>query len=199
MNRIIPFLSAAFLFSAGISNAQAQAPRLQASGRASTAVCVSNQCQMTDTSALTVLIEYGQTHARGREVWGTLVPLDTVWRLGANPATHLISRVPLTIGGTRLPAGKYTLHLRPTASAGHLIVSDTTGVWGTPYIGAAKDRARIPLRSRNLSENIESLNIVLVPDGTTPNAGVLQIIWGKREFSVNWTAQVPAGRAGEFR
>ncbi len=190
------FISAAILvlFSAE-ADAQraAQPPSLQASSRAATAVCLSNQCRWTDTSTITVLIEYGQPHARGREVWGTLVPLDTVWRLGANPATHLVTKVPLTIGGTQIPPGKYTLHLRPTATAGQLIVSDTTGVWGVPYIGARKDRARIPMRSRNLTDNTETLHIALVP-GNPTNSGVLTVLWGKREFTVDWTAQLPAGR-----
>jgi hypothetical protein len=184
-----------------VANGQARgqaAPRLQASGRAATSVCLSNQCRLTDTSTITVLIEYGQTHARGREVFGTLVPLDTVWRLGANTATHLVTKVPLTIGGRLIPAGRYTLHLRPTATAGQLIVSDTTNVWGIPYVGAARDRARIAMRSRNLADNVESLSIALAP-GATPNAGVLTITWGKREFSADWTAQPPAGRAGGAR
>jgi hypothetical protein len=145
---------------------------------------------MTDTSSVAVLIEYGQTHARGRTVWGSLVPLDSVWRLGANTATHLVTKVPLTVGGTSLPAGKYTLHLLPTASAGHLIVSDTTDVWGLPYVGAAKDRARIPVRSRTLTESIETLHLALVPSGTAANNGVLTITWGTREFSVDWSAQL---------
>jgi len=31
-----------------------------------------------------IAISYGQPHARGRKVEGGLVPLDTVWRFGAN-------------------------------------------------------------------------------------------------------------------
>jgi hypothetical protein len=193
MNREV-FASAAVLLLALAGTASAQ--RLQASGRAATSVCVSNQCRMTDTSLHTVFIEYGQPHARGREIWGTLVPLDTVWRLGANTATHLIAKVPLTIGGTAIPAGTYTLFLRPTAGAGQLVISNATGSWGTEYAGAERDRARIPMRSRNLSENIESLSIALVPNTTTGDSGVLTIAWGRREFAVDWSALLSAGRGG---
>src|SRR5258708_2560348 len=36
-----------------------------------------------------ISITYGQPHARGRKVEGGLIPLDTVWRFGANEAAHL--------------------------------------------------------------------------------------------------------------
>ena len=35
-----------------------------------------------------ITIDYGQPHARGREVFGALVPYGEVWRLGANWATR---------------------------------------------------------------------------------------------------------------
>jgi hypothetical protein len=201
MNRFLP--ASVFLFSVlsvtandAAAQGTGQAQRLQASGRAATSVCISNQCRMTDTSLHTILIEYGQTHARGREVWGTLVPLDTVWRLGANGATHLITKVPLSIGTAQIPAGAYSLHLRPGASEAHLIVSNATGMWGIPYPGAQQDRARVPMRSRTLSENIESLVIALVPNTTTGNSGVLTVMWGRREFSVDWTARLAGSGPG---
>jgi hypothetical protein len=187
--------SAALVFVSLASPVSAQrggAPRLQASGRASTSVCMQNSCRATDTTGLTILIDYGQVHARGREVWGSLVPLDSVWRLGANTATHLFSKVPLTIGGTAIPSGKYTLHLRPTANGGQLVVNDSLNGWGIPY-APAKERARIEMRSRNLTDNVESLAIALVPNAAG-NGGVLTIAWGKREFAVDFVAQLAGGR-----
>jgi hypothetical protein len=200
---IRPFIVSAMLLFAVLAargaeaQRQGQPPRLAASGRAATALCLNAQCRMTDTSTLAILIEYGQPHGRNREIFGMLVPLDTVWRLGANPATHLVTKVPLTLSGTPIPAGKYTLFMRPAATAALLIVSDSTGMWGTDYPGAAHDRARVAMRSRNLSENMQSLSVTLVPDGTVPNAGVLSIIWGRREFTLDYVADpAGAGRAG---
>src|SRR5258706_14454722 len=34
-----------------------------------------------------IAISYGQPHARGRKVEGGLIPVDTVWRFGANMGT----------------------------------------------------------------------------------------------------------------
>jgi hypothetical protein len=42
---------------------------------------------------------------------GGLVPLDTVWRFGANMATTLHTDVDITLGELKLPRGDYTLFI----------------------------------------------------------------------------------------
>ncbi len=144
-----------------------------------------------------IRIEYGQPHARGRAVMGTaLVPMDSVWRFGANLATHLTTDVDLDIGGTRVPRGMYTLFALPSAGGWQLIVNRQTGQWGTDY-DARSDLARIPLRVRTLGEAIESFTIWLVPNvtpqGQPPEAasGVLRFAWERTELAVDWKVIVP--------
>ena len=50
-----------------------------------------------------IAIAYGQPHARGRKVEGGLIPLDTVWRFGANMATTLHTDLDITVGDLKLP------------------------------------------------------------------------------------------------
>jgi hypothetical protein len=55
-----------------------------------------------------VVVDYGRPQVRERTVWGgTLVPFDSVWRAGANDATHLFTTRPLTLGSvmTHLRSG----------------------------------------------------------------------------------------------
>jgi hypothetical protein len=139
-----------------------------------------------------IVIDYGQPHARGREVWGTLVPFDTVWRFGADRATHLTTDVPLTIAGRQLPAGSYTLAMHASRTAPRLIVSSRTRQWGVPY-DPEGELHRIPLRPRTLAEPRESLTITLVPTsvtgGTAAGTGTLVVQWGTMEYSVDFTAR----------
>src|ERR1700729_2427033 len=46
----------------------------------------------------TIDIHYNTPHMRGRKIMGELVPYGQVWRTGANPATTLITSVPLKFG-----------------------------------------------------------------------------------------------------
>src|SRR5258708_8446298 len=58
-------------------------------------------------SGKAVTIDYSSPRAKGRKVYGELVPLGQVWRTGANEATTLVTPVDLTIGGTTVTARAY--------------------------------------------------------------------------------------------
>jgi hypothetical protein len=138
-----------------------------------------------------IAITYGQPHARGRKVEGGLIPLDTVWRFGANTATTLHSDLDLTVGTVKVPRGDYSLFVLYTRVGWQLIVNRGTGQWGTDY-DAAKDVGRVPLTARTLAEPEGSLTIYLVPDAAQPTTGyadlrgVLRIKWGATELSTGW-------------
>ena len=138
-----------------------------------------------------IAITYGQPHARGRKVEGGLIPLDTVWRFGANTATTLHSDLDLTVGTVKVPRGDYSLFVLFTRVGWQLIVNRGTGQWGTDY-DAAKDVGRVPLTARTLAEPEGSLTIYLVPDAAQPTTGyadlrgVLRIKWGATELSTGW-------------
>ncbi|MCU0634693.1 MAG: DUF2911 domain-containing protein [Gemmatimonadaceae bacterium] len=137
---------------------------------------------------LKVRIEYGQPHARGRTILGGVVPMDSVWRLGANAATSLTSDVDLVLGGTSVPKGAYTLFAKPTASGWRLIVNRKTGEWGTQY-DASADLAAIPATARTLADARESFTLTLVPESATSLAGKLVFAWGTFEVSVPYEAK----------
>ena len=105
-----------------------------------------------------IAISYGQPHARGRQIAGKLVPLDTVWRFGANTATALHTDVDITLGDLRIPRGDYSLFILYQTSGWQLIVNRGTAMWGTDY-DAAKDLGRIPLTVRTMAEPEESLTL----------------------------------------
>jgi len=172
----------------------AQQPALSAqpSTRATAVVTLSPPRGVEGMSPARIRVDYGQPHLRGRKLHTAgLVPLDTVWRLGANEATSLETEADLVIGGQAVPKGKYTLFALPTASGWKLIVNQNTGQWGTEY-NAAYDLARIDLRTRALASPVESLSIWLIPSGQRGSAeGELRIAWGDVELSTNWAAKAP--------
>ena len=162
------------------------------SGRASTEISVSGG----GGGGARIMIEYGQPHASGREVIGNLMPLDSVWRAGANRATHLVTDVGLNIGGTRIPAGTYSLAVHVSKTEPKLVINSRTRQWGIPY-NTAGEIARVPMRARTLAEPAESFTIALVPNATRPGAsapaapgtGTIVMSWGTMQFSVDFSAQ----------
>lgn len=141
-----------------------------------------------------MIIDYGQPHARGREIFGGVVPYGQVWRLGANLATHLTLELGMRIGDLEIPPGTYTLYMLPTESGAELIVNRQTRQWGTDY-DEARDVGRTALDRRALPEIRQSLEISLEPtfpqpEGSLP-AGMLRIAWGELEYSTAWQVVFP--------
>lgn len=132
-----------------------------------------------------VVVDYGRPQVRERTVWGgTLVPLDSVWRAGANDATHLFTTRALTFGGTTLPAGSYTLWVQHTAAGTFLIVNRQVGQWGTQY-DAQFDAARVPMELGPTAEHVEEFTITVRATG--PAAGRLEMAWADKVASVGFT------------
>jgi len=138
-----------------------------------------------------IAITYGQPHARGRKIEGGLIPLDTVWRFGANAATTLHSDLDITLGTLKLPRGDYSLFVLYARTGYTLIVNRGTAQWGTDR-DPSKDLGRVTLTSRTMSEPEPALSIYLVPESPRPGSGyaelrgALRIKWGTTELTTTW-------------
>lgn len=127
-----------------------------------------------------VWVDYSKPSKRGREIFGNVVPWNTVWRTGANAATQFSTPVDLVIGGATVPAGKYTLWTLPTQTGWKFIINKQTGQWGTAY-DQQQDLARVDARVETLATPVEQLIIAFEPAGS-PTA--LTISWDKTKVSV---------------
>jgi hypothetical protein len=127
-----------------------------------------------------VWVDYSKPSKRGREIFGNVVPWNTVWRTGANAATQFSTPVDLVVGGATVPAGKYTLWTLPTQTGWKLIINKQSGQWGTVY-DPQQDLARVDARSETLAAPAEQLVIAFEPAGS-PTA--LTISWDRTKVSV---------------
>ena len=91
----------------------------------------------------TVTIEYGRPVARGRALFGQLVPWDSVWHPGADSATRISFDHPVRLEGQEVKAGEYSVWLIPRASRPWtVILSRAAHTFHKPYPGAARDAYR---------------------------------------------------------
>jgi len=105
-----------------------------------------------------VTIDYSRPSAKGRTIFGGIVPYGKVWRTGANEATTLKTEGDITINGSRIPAGTYTLFTLPGEGGAKLIVNKETGQWGTAY-KQDQDLVRIDLKQEKTSAPVEQFTI----------------------------------------
>ncbi len=140
-----------------------------------------------------VLVDYGRPSVRDRTVWGgTLVPFDTVWRTGANDATHLFTSRTLTMGDVVVPPGAYSLFVQHTRTGTMLIVNKQVGQWGTIY-SSANDLGRVPMQMTATPSHVEEFTIVV--RAINPTRGAIEMSWGPSMVSVPFTATVGSATA----
>ena len=115
----------------------------------------------------TVTVDYSSPRAKGRKIFGSLVPYGQVWRAGANEATTLVTSGDINIGGKTVPAGKYTIFAIPAEDKWTLVISKKTGEWGTAYPGPDNDLARVDMKVSKTSAPVENFTIAFDQKGST--------------------------------
>ncbi len=130
-------------------------------------------------------VRYSRPSMRGRLIFGNVVPWNQVWRTGANQATVLETSADLTVAGTAVPAGKYSLWTIPSPTGWKLIVNKNTGQWGTDY-DAQYDLARVDMTVEKLPQAVEQFTIAIEPKG---KRGVLKLEWDKTRASIPFSAK----------
>ncbi len=144
-----------------------------------------------DTTRATIagahlLVDYGRPSMRGRVIWGGLVPWGKVWRTGANAATTFVTDKPLSIGGSAVPAGTYTLYSVPQQTGQWLlVVNKQNKQWGTEY-HEDQDLVRIPMTTAPVPASVEKFAINIVPQG---EGGEIQMVWDTTQASVRFRVQ----------
>lgn len=76
-----------------------------------------------------VLVEYSRPSAKGRVIFGGLVPFNELWRTGANANTTISFSDDVVINGAKLPKGNYALFTTPKADSWEIIFYKNTDNW----------------------------------------------------------------------
>ena len=133
-----------------------------------------------------ISIAYSRPSMKGRKIMGGLVPYDKVWRTGANEATTFTTEANLSVGGTSVPAGSYTLYTLPSESGWKLIINKQTGQWGTEY-DQAKDLARVNLTKSSIEKPVEQFTISFAKKAE--DAADLVLEWENTRLTVSVKTQ----------
>ena len=84
---------------------------------------ISQQVGLTD-----VTLQYSRPSAKGRIVFGELVPFDQVWRTGANAATKITFKEVAKIGGKTIQPGEYAIYTIPGENRWIIIIHSNTSL-----------------------------------------------------------------------
>jgi hypothetical protein len=117
------------------------------------------QARCTFSDGKTITVDYSSPRAKGRKIYGDLVPYGEVWRTGANEATTFVTTSALTIGNLMVPPGNYTMFTVPNQDKWTLIINKKTGEWGIPYNYESDELGRTDMTVSKTSGPVENFTI----------------------------------------
>ena len=124
-----------------------------------------------------IKIEYGRPFARGRLIFGGVVPYDSLWRTGANRPTLITIEKSIKIGKSVIPKGTYSLYSIPHKKSWTLIFSNDLESWPTNP-DRTKEFAHIELNTRKTLQKQEQFKIEIIEN---KKKALLKLSWDDTE------------------
>ncbi len=143
---------------------------------------------ITTVAGSNINVNYGRPSKRGRVLFNGLGDMKwgTVWRTGANEATHFTTSKPLAFGAITVPAGTYTLFTKLEENGKwELIVNKQTKQWGTDY-DMKQDLVRIPMTVTSNNAVVEKMEMMVKP---TAMGGEIIVAWDNYKAIAAFTAK----------
>lgn len=123
-----------------------------------------------------IQIAYARPLARGRKIFGALVPFDSLWRTGAGDCTTVNLKEETVIGDKKIAAGKYSLFTIPSAGEWTVILNSETTMHGTNGYNVQKDVHRFKVKSEKTERFYETFTIE-INDINAQGEASLNLIW----------------------
>lgn len=133
-----------------------------------------------------VTIEYSRPAVGGRTIWGGLVPLNKVWRTGANSATGIAFSKEVEISGKAIKAGEYALFTIPSETEWTVIINSNEGQKGSTDYKETLDIHRFKVKAEKAPAFKERLEFTIEP--ISENEGKVTLTWENRMISFNFSS-----------
>ena len=135
-----------------------------------------------------ITVSYSRPSINGRVIFGNVVPMDKIWRTGANENTIFKTSDDLIFGKDTLKRGVYSIYTKPSKETWELYFYKDTLNWGEPRNW---DDSKVALKSQSnvklLNDSYEFFTIDL--QQLNVNNGQLLLTWEKTKvifpFQVN--------------
>lgn len=204
-------IGVAVTVAAVLVHAQGPEVKLQPSPRGSAAVQVAGAWTGTGndkryTGGQWIAVDYGRPILRGRDgifgtgaAYGKVVNPDAdIWRAGANDTTRLTTQAPLTIGGTTVPPGVYSVFVDLKKNAWTFVLStqpvmpkydanDKVQLYGAYNYDPKFDVLRAPMQLSTSPMSIEQFTIGF--SNVKPDRGSLYMAWDRTIATVDFAVK----------
>ncbi len=125
----------------------------------------------------TITLVYSRPAAKGRKIFGDLVPYNKIWRTGANAATKISFSEPVEMDGKKVDTGTYVLYTVPAVDSWEIVLNKGLSNWGTDGYKESEDVMRFKVPTGRVKNKIESFTMEFT--NVLPTSCALEIKWEK--------------------
>ena len=129
-----------------------------------------------------ISVEYERPSARKRLIYGGLVPWNKVWRTGAGNCTKIAFDKEVTIGGQKVPAGKYSIFTIPNPNEWVVIINKDTTLYGSYDYNSKNDVARFTAVPTETNRYYETLNFDIE---LNQHNAIMYVSWANTQIEFN--------------
>ena len=122
-----------------------------------------------------VEVKYSRPSARGRVIFGGIVPFGEMWRTGAHDATTIRFSEAVKLNGNDIPGGTYSFFTIPNQNEWTIVINKATEMHGTSDYTQEQDLVRFTVKPEKSSRYYETFTIE-VNDFTKEEAGLF-LLW----------------------
>ncbi|QLH32166.1 MAG: DUF2911 domain-containing protein [Cyclobacteriaceae bacterium] len=122
-----------------------------------------------------VELKYSRPSARGRLIFGGIVPYGEIWRTGAHDATTIKFSEAVKLNGNDIPAGTYSFFTIPNQNEWTIVINKATEMHGTSDYTQEQDLVRFTAKPEKSARYYETFTIE-VNDLTKEEAGLF-LLW----------------------
>lgn len=106
-----------------------------------------------------VQVKYSRPSARGRVIFGEIVPFGEMWRTGAHDATTIRFSEAVKLNGNDIPAGTYSFFTIPNQNEWTIIINKATEMHGTSDYTQEQDLVRFTAKAEKSARYYETFTI----------------------------------------
>jgi hypothetical protein len=170
--------AAAITLSATTLTAQLKVPAPSPSGTVKQAVGLSD-----------ITVDYSRPSAKGRVIFGDVVPFGKVWRTGANGATKITFGEDVKVEGNAVAAGTYAIYTTPNKDSWEVMLyKDLTMGGNVSDYKKENELVRFVVKPKALNDKVETFTIDVAD--VTANSANIELNWEKTRVSFAVVADI---------
>jgi hypothetical protein len=136
-----------------------------------------------------ITVEYSRPSAKGRVVFGDVVPFGSIWRTGANGSTKITFGEDVKVEGNDVKAGTYALYTVPNKDSWEIMLYKDLTLGGN-VSEYKKENEVLRFTVKPVSDNDKTEMFTVDFSTITSTTTKIELVWEKTRVPINIVAEI---------